>query len=107
MKSHPMNSSVVHPPQEIVDIDFILNGSPTWKDVQFAFSPKFEWGDEQYLVQGIRKHLLTQEQRLMLYEADLTVEDLLNGRYGGDEQDAIVDRIYSDWNARLGHKHFG
>jgi len=62
--------------------------------------------DEHWIVDAIKAHLLTPQQRQWLFEHDLSVEDLLNGRYGGDLEEEIY-KIYDDWNKKLGFKEFG
>ena len=62
--------------------------------------------DERELVQMIRAHLLTREQRLALAEANLDVADCLNGAYGEAEETTVLG-IYAEWNRRLGFRAFG
>jgi len=60
---------------------------------------------EHYLVSAIKKHLLTEEQRKELFEYNLSIEDILNGRYTGDEEPVVL-KMYKDWNEKLGWKEF-
>lgn len=61
--------------------------------------------EEAYLVAAIKKHLLTAPQRRRLYELDLTIEDLLNGRVEGDQ--SVYTEMFSPWNDTLGWREFG
>ena len=59
--------------------------------------------DECYLVNAIKRHLLTPEQREFIHAKDSSIEDMLNGRV---ENDDWSDVIFADWNAKLGWKEF-
>lgn len=61
---------------------------------------------EHYVVAVIKRCLRTPEQKTMLDHQDLSIEDLLNGRYGG-EQEPFVYSLYEDWNKKLGYRYFG
>ena len=61
---------------------------------------------EDVLVRIIRKYLLTEKQRQILFNINLSIEDCLNGRYGINEETAI-NEIYADWNKMCGKKLFG
>ena len=63
-----------------------------------------EYDDEKYLVQAIKMHLLTEQQKTMLFRVDLSIEDCLNGRYGEQPE---VEAMYEEWNAKLGFRCFG
>ena len=62
--------------------------------------------DEHWVVAIIKQHLQTDEQRLWLYEHDLYIQDLLNGRTTGDVDDE-VRAIFANWNEKLGRQYFG
>lgn len=92
---------------KLIDLDTLLCGRPTWDQV-VAFWKDGEFCEEQYLVAAIEKHLLTEEQRKLMFDRHLSIEKMLNGRYvGGAEVGAAVERIYDEWNARLGFEAFG
>ena len=61
---------------------------------------------EEHTVDIVKQYLRTSEQKAWLDAHDLSVEDLLNGRYGGDDESG-VEAIYGAWNAKLGRKMFG
>ncbi len=88
---------------EAIEIDMLLNGTPTWEQVVEWFKETSD--DEHWVVAAIKKHLLTEEQRKLMFEADISIEDLLNGRVqiGSD----LVTKIFNEWNAKLGRKQFG
>jgi hypothetical protein len=67
----------------------------------------FLWknADEEHFVELIKKFLRTEDQRAQLAAMDLTIADLLNGRFTG-EQDESVLAIFADWNSKLGMDHF-
>jgi hypothetical protein len=66
----------------------------------------FENGEEEHVIPLIKLYLLTPEQKAWLTAADLTIADLLNGRYTVSFA-GKVSEIYADWNAKLKTKHFG
>lgn len=65
-----------------------------------------EFLSEEYLVQAIRNLLLTETQRKTLFNLNLSIEDMLNGRYN-DTQEQQVLLMFSEWNNTLGFKTFG
>jgi len=62
---------------------------------------------ESYLVAAIRQHLITEEQRRELFNRNVTIEDMLNGRVEGEDAEEFTGRLYADWNAKLGWHEFG
>ena len=91
----------------LIDLDDLLHGKPTWEEVQ-KFFMEGEFDDEKYLVQAIKSHLITPEQKKLLFKFDLSIQDILNGRYGGKRgEETAVSEIYSSWNEKLGFHNFG
>lgn len=90
---------------KIIDLDTLLYGNPTWEQV-VQFYKEGEFCEEQYQVASIKKHLRTPEQKKILDEADLSIEDLLNGRYSKENEIATVSKCIVDWNAKLGFNYF-
>jgi len=77
---------------------------PGWtKQVWFEASGRCQ--DECYLVTAIKKYLLTEAERKRLFERDVSIEDLLNGRVEGDQ--GIYAEMFDAWNALLGWREFG
>ncbi len=62
--------------------------------------------DETETIRIIRKHLMTQEQRELLFSMGLETADLLNGRYPCDAEAIIIEKFFRPWNTILGEKHF-
>jgi len=62
--------------------------------------------DESYLVQQIRKYLLTGEQERTLMAWRLSIEDLLNGRVPGPACERKYKFFFDDWNDKLGREEF-
>ncbi len=60
---------------------------------------------EEQTIRFIRKHLLTTQQSRQLYDRNLTVADLVNGRVEGDQ--TIYATMFDAWNGKLGKKYFG
>lgn len=90
-----------------IDLNHLLVGNPTWPQV-CEFWEHGEFHQEHYLVQAIKRHLLTPEQKTTLATAGLSIEDMLNGRYGDpNHDDVVVESIFADWNKRLGGRRFG
>lgn len=53
---------------------------------------------EEHTVDIVKQYLRTSEQKAWLDAHDLSIEDLLNGRYGGDDEPG-VEATYGAWNA--------
>jgi hypothetical protein len=86
-----------------VEVDYVLTGNPT-KEELCRF---FRQGDgEEYTVQAIKRHLRTEKQRQTLHEMDLSLEDVLNGRFTGT-QEPVIQSMFDEWNAFLNKKTFG
>jgi hypothetical protein len=62
--------------------------------------------EERYLVKAIQKNLLSDADREFLDSTGYAVEDLLNGRTFGVDPEHI-QKIFNDWNCKLGWKEFG
>lgn len=60
-----------------------------------------EFPEEHYLVAAIERHLQTESQRKALFEKRLSIEKILNGRYG-DADTQLVRNIFRAWNVILG-----
>lgn len=92
---------------ELIDLDELLHGDPTWQQVQ-EFFQYGEFCEERYDVEAIEKHLLTEEQRIGMFNYHLSIEKMLNGRYPcqGKEKEFVYS-CYEAWNAKLGFKAFG
>lgn len=65
-----------------------------------------EFDREEYLVDSIRRNLLTEEQRKVMFDHNFTIEDMLNGRIAGDERREAAAEIFDAWNAELGQECF-
>ena len=89
-----------------IDLDELLHGNPSWEDVADFWQNNGEFYEESYLVEAIKKYLRTDDHRKTLGELDLSIEDLLNGRYNY-KQHKKVDKIFDDWNQKLGFIAFG
>lgn len=76
-----------------------------WSRVQKFFIEQAGQLDEAQEVQVIADHLLTDYQQDTLVEMNLSVADVLNGRYGSDKE-GEVNKMLADWNERLGAKVF-
>ena len=90
----------------MIDLDGLLFGNPRWEEVVEFWKDDGEFCEERYLVDAIKKHLRTEDQRRRMFNLDVSIEDMLNGRYTGDKSDA-VRAIFDEWNAKLGFKAFG
>lgn len=62
--------------------------------------------DERYLVDAIRSKLLTQDERREMFNRDISIEDVLNGRTTGNHDD-FVQQLFNAWNKKLGWTEFG
>lgn len=89
----------------MIDCDQLLYGECTWAEVADYFK-KGSFDDESYLVIAIKKHLRTPEHKNQIDINDLSVEDMLNGRFGS-QKEKIVLAIFDHWNKSLGFKCFG
>jgi len=90
----------------MIDLDELLNGTPTWEQVVEFWKDDGDFCEEQYLVAAIEKYLLTEEQRELMFKNHLTIEKMLNGRYMGLVSNMVRD-IFELWNYKLGWKEFG
>jgi len=61
---------------------------------------------ENEIVNIIRAYLLTEKQRTVLFNLNLSIEDCLNGRYG-EKEEVEIYKIYQDWNKKCGQAQFG
>lgn len=89
-----------------IELDELLTGNPSIEDVSQFFKLN-AFPDEHYLVQAIRKHLLTEEQRTQLFARDITIEQILNGRVQGESNHDFIRTLFADWNTKLGFQSFG
>lgn len=67
-----------------------------WRDIQ-EYGPN----TEEQQVALIKISLLTLEQKQWLVQNNLSIEDLLNGRYAIDKEAYIHQTFYKPWNDRL------
>ena len=88
-----------------IDLDTLLHRNPTFEDVA-DFWRNGEFYQTRYLVAAIKKWLRTPEQKKVLDDLDLSIEEMLNGSYTED-QSAAVGTIYDAWNQKLGFRAFG
>ena len=90
---------------EVVDLNFVLFDSPTWDQVVAYWKVDEPWFQEHYHIQAIERYLLTPEQRKRIADYNLTIEKMLNGRYGIAEE-TMVSGIYKEWNEKLGFYYY-
>jgi len=88
----------------MIDLDDLLHGSPSWTKV-VEFFKNGEFHNEHYLVEAIKTHLRSSANRDKLQKLDLSIEDVLNGRYGIKDE-FFVRQIFNEWNQKLGYIHF-
>ncbi len=89
---------------DVIELDELLEGHPTWEQVA-QFFQHGEFHEEHYSVKAIKKHLRTEQDKLTMYGFDFTIEDMLNGRIGGEAWDRAQE-IFEKWNEKLGFKYF-
>jgi hypothetical protein len=89
----------------MIELDQLLYGEATPEQVA-EFFRNGDFHGEHYVIEAIEKHLQTEEQRQAIFNAKLSIRKMLNGRYWTGEE-ALVNRIYDEWNTRLGFRHFG
>ena len=73
-------------------------------DIRIQFREGFD--KEEYLVAAIKKYLRTPEQKVKMDAADITIEEILNGRVAGVENQQLVREILNQWNVVAGEKFF-
>lgn len=71
-----------------VELDILLHGVVTPEEVQDFFR-RGEFYREGYLVAAIKRHLHSEADMNALARLGLSIEDCLNGRYGGDAETAV------------------
>lgn len=92
----------------MIDLDELLNGSPTWEQVVEFWKDDGDFCGEEYLVQAIERWLLTEDQRKRMFDSRLSIEKMLNGRYvSSGKVGEAVETIYAEWNTKLGFLAFG
>lgn len=74
------------------------------EEVMYDFRNGFQ--EEHYLVAAIKTYLLTDHTKALLHYQDISIEDILNGRVGGEPKATIVREALSEWNTLLGEKVF-
>jgi hypothetical protein len=89
-----------------LELDEILGDGPVSPEDLADFFRNYEFDDEHWSVAAIKRRLLTEEQAVALARRKLDVYDILNGRYGTEDEE-LVASIYEAWNAQLGYKEFG
>jgi hypothetical protein len=77
------------------------------------FTDPYEWRNftdgtyEEYTFCDImRKRVILPIESTAMAEHGLTLEDMLNGRFGSEDNEAFVQWCFDAWNTRLGHKLF-
>lgn len=88
-----------------IELDDVLHGSPTWNEVQRFFADGEEFYEEGFLVAAIKRHLRTDEDKAELAALDVSIEEVLNGRYQFRDSEKIA-AILIKWNAKLGCTYF-
>ena len=73
-------------------------------DITQLFSQPFD--NEARLVEAIKRYLMTAEVQTILTRHDMSIEDLLNGRFSPVLDCGTVARIFGTWNKRIGHVYF-
>lgn len=74
---------------------------PEWKT--YFINDMFQ--EEYQLVSAIKRNLLSDEQKKFLFDNDISIEDILNGRFSGDF-DKEISMMLKDWNNKIGIKYF-
>jgi hypothetical protein len=57
-------------------------------------------------VRFIKAHLRTSDQKDWLDKQDLSIEDVMNGRFN-EHQEGYIQKMHEEWNLKLGRKIFG
>lgn len=66
-----------------------------------------EHQSEERLVADIHRKLLNQMQSRWLVKKELTIADLLNGRYDCGLAEEVEFWFFADWNSKIGRPCFG
>jgi len=61
--------------------------------------------NEYYLIGAIKKYLLKEEQKEKLLKVNLSISDILNGRFY-EEDSILIESLFEDWNNTLGWNEF-
>lgn len=89
-----------------IDCDQLLHGKCDWKQVREFFKHQ-AFDSEHYLVEAIKKHLLTSTETTAMHADGFSIEDMLNGRVEGEEANKHKRVIFLRWNIKLGFTYFG
>jgi hypothetical protein len=88
-----------------ISIQDILYSELEWNVIANFFKlGQFE--DENYYIDAVKKHLLTPEQNKQLIDNQISLWNMLGRKYKDNYRKKIIDKMYDDWNAKLGHKEF-
>lgn len=83
-----------------------VTGNPTSEQIVEFLRDDGDFYEEKYLVQFIKKYCRDAEDRKAMERMDISIEEMLNGRFGG-RFSSEVERIFAKWNKKIGYKYFG
>lgn len=90
----------------MIEFDDLINPSVEVSDQEVSdFFKNEEFHEDQYLVQAIKLRLRSKEDKKVLYDLDVSIEELLNGNYDISLYNEIA-LIKHNWNRKLGFKYF-
>jgi hypothetical protein len=78
--------------------------------LKFKVDPDaFHWAEnsEEGLVSLIKKYLLDDAQKMWLFNNDLDIADILNGRYAMSLAGDVTTILFDPWNDKMGYRSFG
>lgn len=106
MSKHKSTQPLLMELDELLSCPPLGSGGPTDARVREFWEKDGEFHQEHYLVAAIERHLLTAEQRATIGSRGLSIEKMLNGRYGSADEPLVI-AIFSVWNAKLNCRAFG
>lgn len=63
-----------------------------------------DFSTESELIRTMKNTLMTVRQRQQLFEANLEISDILNGKYPVNS--TLIPELFADWNQKLGFVFF-
>ena len=91
---------------ELPELEQMIDGSELNPDQLTKFWKDGDFIEECYAVDAIKTYLLTPEQKQWMFDHDLSIEEMLNGRYTWADKNGCY-KIYKEWNYKLRVNAFG
>lgn len=99
-----MNTNTIDLDELLFGVSKLGSGNASDDAKIIDFWQNGDWCEEKYLVEAIERHLLTEDDRKLMFDKRMSIEQMLNGR---TTEESTCDAIYGRWNEKLGFHAFG